>query len=214
MMCTSDANDTRCFQFTNALANLLAELYPFVMASKLSARLAENVRHLRESRGQTQDQMAKLAGMPRATWAHIETGAANPTLAVLDKVATALQVPIEELTGPPRTSGRLHTRDSMRTRKQGDGVVQQLLPDPIPGMVIERMEIPPRGRIPGVPHMPGTREYFTCESGEVALTAGGERWQVRPGDVVVFRGDQRHAYANPGPRPAVGYSVVLLARAS
>jgi transcriptional regulator with XRE-family HTH domain len=212
-MCTSDANDTRFCQSANALANPLADLYVVVMASKLSARLAENVRHLREARGQTQEQMAKLAGMPRATWAHIETGAANPTLAVLDKVATALQVPIEELTGPPQASGRLHPRASMRTRKQGDGIVQQLLPDPIPGMVIERMEIPPRGRIPGVPHMPGTREYFTCESGEVVLTASGERWQVRPGDVVVFRGDQRHSYANPGPRPAVGYSVVLLARA-
>jgi transcriptional regulator with XRE-family HTH domain len=200
--------------FTNMVANGLEDLYPVSMAGKLSARLAENMRHLREIRGQTQEQMAKLAEMPRATWAHLETGAANPTLAVLDKVATALQVPIEELTGEPRSSGRLHPKASMRTRKQGDGIVQQLLPDPIPGMVIERMEIPPRGRIPGVPHMPGTREYFTCESGEVTLTASGERWRVGPGDVMVFRGDQRHSYANPGDRPAVGYSVVLLARAS
>ena len=33
-------------------------------------------------------------------------------------------------------------------------------------------------------------------------------------DVLVFRGDQRHGYHNPGARPAVGYSVVLLAPAS
>jgi len=31
--------------------------------------------------------------------------------------------------------------------------------------------------------------------------------------VVVFRGDQRHSYHNPGRSPAVGYSVVVLARA-
>lgn len=183
------------------------------MANKLSARLAENVKLLREARAQTQEQMAKLAGVPRATWAHLETGSGNPTLAVLDKVATALQVPIEELTGEPRSSGRLYPRASMRTRKQGDGTVQQLLPDSIPGMVIERMEIPPRGRIPGVPHMPGTREYFTCESGSFILTASGRRWEVGQGDVLVFPGDQRHSYANPNERPAVGYSVVLLARA-
>jgi hypothetical protein len=30
------------------------------------------------------------------------------------------------------------------------------------------------------------------------------------GDVVVFRGDQRHSYLNPARRPAVGYSVVML----
>ena len=36
-------------------------------------------------------------------------------------------------------------------------------------------------------------------------------WQA--GDyVAVFRGDQRHSYANPGSKTAIGYSVVVLAR--
>jgi transcriptional regulator with XRE-family HTH domain len=192
----------------------LAEFYSVGVADKLSERLAANVRHLREARGQTQEQMAKLAGIPRATWGHLETGAANPTLSVLDRVATALQVSLEELTATPRSTGRLYRRASLRARKQGDGSVRQLLPDPIPGMVIDRVEIPARGRIPGVPHMPGTREYFTCESGEVVLAVAGERWHVGHGDVLVFRGDQRHSYTNPGDTPAVGYSIVLLARVS
>ena len=178
----------------------------------LSARLATNVRHLREARGLTQEQMARLAGLPRATWGHLETGAANPTLAVLDKVATALQVPIEELTSAPRATGRLYPRAALKLRRQGDGSVRQLLPDPIPGVLIDRMEIPAGGRIPGVPHMPGTREYFTCESGEVVLAVGGDQWTVAPGDVLVFRGDQRHSYRNRGRSAAVGYSVVLLTR--
>jgi len=179
----------------------------------LSARLATNVRHLREARGLTQEQMARLAGLPRATWGHLETGAANPTLAVLDKVATALQVPIEELTSAPRATGRLYPRAALKLRRQGDGSVRQLLPDPIPGVLIDRMEIPAGGRIPGVPHMPGTREYFTSESGEVVLAVGGDQWAVGPGDVLVFRGDQRHSYRNRGRSTAVGYSVVLLTRA-
>ncbi len=44
------------------------------------------------------------------------------------------------------------------------------------------------------------------------LVAAGERWTLTPGDVVVFRGDQRHSYHNPGVKPAVGYAVVALAR--
>jgi len=183
------------------------------VARPLSERLAANLRHLRETRGLTQGQLARLAGIPRATWGHLETGSANPTLAVLDKVATALQVPLEELTAEPRSIGRLYPKGTLRPRRQGDGLVQPLLPDPVPGMVIDRMEVAPRGRIPGVPHMPGTREYFTCESGQVVVTVAGEEWTVGPGDVLVFRGDQRHSYLNPGPRTAVGYSVVLLARA-
>jgi quercetin dioxygenase-like cupin family protein len=63
----------------------------------------------------------------------------------------------------------------------------------------------------GVPHTDGTREYLTCEAGELGLTVAGEKWTLRRGDVVVFRGDQKHGYSNAGSKTAVGYSVVLLA---
>jgi transcriptional regulator with XRE-family HTH domain len=191
----------------------LAESYRAGMAEDLSARLGANIRHLREARALTQEQMAKLSGIPRATWGHLESGSANPTLAVLHRVATALQVPMEELTAAPRAACRYYPRTALPSRKQGDAVVRGLLPDPVPGMVIDRMEIAPGGRMGGVPHMPGTREYLTCESGQIELAVAGERWTLRPGDVVVFRGDQRHSYRNPGSHGAVGYSVVLLAPA-
>lgn len=186
--------------------------YRFAVGDSLPARLGQNVRQLREARGLTQQQVARIAKLPRATWSHVESGAGNPTLAVLDKVATALQVPIEELTAAPRAAGRLYAKDSLRVRRQGDGSIRQLLPDPIPGVLIDHMELPPGGRIPGVPHMPGTREYFTCERGSVVVAVAGTQWTVGPGDVLVFRGDQRHSYRNAGRETAIGYSVVLLAR--
>jgi transcriptional regulator with XRE-family HTH domain len=181
------------------------------MAEELPVRLARNVKHLREARGLTQEQIAKLSGIPRATWSHLESGGANPTLSVLHKVALALQVPLEELTSTPREACRFYARDALTAVQRGDVTLRNLLPDPIPGVLIDRMELPPDARMTGVPHMPGTREYLTCESGEIILAAAGEQWRLRPGDVVVFRGDQRHSYRNPASRPAVGYSVVLLA---
>lgn len=44
------------------------------------------------TRGLSQQQIARIADMPRATWANLESGAANPALSVLVKVAQALQV--------------------------------------------------------------------------------------------------------------------------
>jgi transcriptional regulator with XRE-family HTH domain len=184
------------------------------MPDPLSGRLAGNIRQLREARSLTQEQMAKLSGIPRATWGHLESGSANPTLSVLHKVAVALQVPLEELTATPRAACRYYPAASLPTRRQGDVVLKKLLPDPVPGMLIDRMELPGGGRMTGVPHMPGTREYLTCETGTIDLVVAGERFSLGPGDVVVFRGDQRHSYANPGTRPAVGYSVVMLAPVS
>jgi XRE family transcriptional regulator, regulator of sulfur utilization len=79
-------------------------------------------------------------------------------------------------------------------------------------MVLDRMELPPGARVTGVPHLEGTREYLACEAGQLVLHAGGDRFEIGAGDVVSFRGDQRHSYHNPGDRTAVGYSVVILAR--
>lgn len=179
----------------------------------LAARLGENVRQLRRLRSLTQQQISRLAGVPRATWANLESGAANPTLSVLQRVAIVLQVSIEELLATPRAGARHYRRGSLPTRSRGPVELRSLLPDPIPGMIIERMELPPGASMTGVPHTPGTREYLTCERGVLRLSASGQRWELAEGDVVVFRGDQRHAYSNPGPSTAVGYSVVVLAPA-
>lgn len=180
------------------------------MTDDLAARLGDNVRALRRARGATQQQMAKLAGVPRATWANLESGGANPTLAVLHAVASALGVSLEELLAPPRTAARRWPRASLEVRRRGQVEIRKLLPDPLPGTELDRLELPPGARMVGVPHTPGTREYLACEVGRIELIASGERYRLDPGDVVVFRGDQRHSYANPGDRTAIGYSVVLL----
>jgi transcriptional regulator with XRE-family HTH domain len=180
------------------------------MHADLAERLAKNVRELRRARGLTQNQMAKISGLPRATWANLESGAANPTLAVLYGVALALQVPIEELLGAPRAGVKHYPKGTLPARARGDVMVSSLLPDKIPGMLMERLELPPATRLVGIPHTPGTREYLTCETGEIELVASGQVWRVARGDVVVFRGDQRHSYSNRTKDVSVGYSVVML----
>jgi transcriptional regulator with XRE-family HTH domain len=178
--------------------------------AELSDRLAQNVRQLREARGATQAELARLARIPRATWAHLESGAGNPTLAVVCRVAEALQVSLEELLARPRASARHYPKSSLVSKARGNATLRKLLPDPLPGMEFDRIELPPGGRLTGIPHTPGTREYLACEAGQLVLVASGESFMLEAGDVVVFRGDQRHSYHNPGGRPAVGYSVVLL----
>jgi transcriptional regulator with XRE-family HTH domain len=179
--------------------------------SDAAVNLGRNIQQLREARGVTQQQIARVAGVPRATWANLESGAANPTLAVLVKVAQALQVRLEELIEPPRGTGRLYAAASLPSRRRGAVTVRKLLPETIAGLEIERMELPAGASMGGVPHTPGTREYLTCETGQIELSAGGGRWTLAPGDVVVFRGDQKHGYRNAGTGLAVAYSVVAFA---
>ncbi len=190
----------------------LEERYFVSMDAELAARLGRNLKQLREARGATQAQMARLADLPRATWANLESGVANPTLSVLDRAAAALQVTLEELVAVPRAAAQHYPRGALPVKQRGDATVHKLLPDAIPGLEIDRIELPPGARMTGIPHTPGTREYLTCEAGTIVLVAAGDRFELSPGDVVAFRGDQRHSYANPGSKAAVGFSVVALAR--
>ncbi|MGE0397892.1 MAG: helix-turn-helix domain-containing protein [Kofleriaceae bacterium] len=173
--------------------------------------LADNIKAVREARGLSQQQIAKAAGIPRATWTNLESGSANPTLAVLIKVANALQVRVDELLAAPRTSARHLKAADLVTRTKTGVTVRKLLPESLPGLDLERMSLPPGVRMAGVPHTPGTREYLTCERGTVELHVAGEKYLLEEGDVVTFRGDQRHSYHNPGKVPAVAYSVIAFA---
>ena len=131
---------------------------------------------------------------------------------MLHRIALSLEVSLEELVAPPRPAARHYPRSALPERIRGAVRVRKLLPHPLPGVSIDRVEIPPGARLGGVPHTPGTTEYLTCESGTIVLIASGHRFVVARGDVVVFRGDQKHAYENEGRVVAVGYSVVLLDR--
>jgi len=81
----------------------------------------------------------------------------------------------------------------------------------LPNLDLERLTLPPGARMAGVPHTPGTREYLACEQGTVELAVAGARYTLSAGDVVIFRGDQRHAYANPGKSTAIAYSAIAFA---
>ena len=179
-------------------------------APDAAARLAANLRQLRDARGLTQAQAARLAGLPRPTWTTLESGSANPTLGVLVRAAAALHLSIEELIGPPRATGRVYRAEGLRSRRRGAVTVRDLLPEKIAGMEIDRMELPRGAVLNGIPHTPGTREYLACERGRIELSAEGQSFALAAGDVVVFHGDQRHSYRNPGAETAIGYSVVVM----
>jgi transcriptional regulator with XRE-family HTH domain len=213
MLCSlpSDQSLRRLGHSVGALANELAGGHVTGMSHAVADNLGRNIQQLREARGVTQQQIARLAGIPRATWANLESGSANPTLSVLVKVAQALQVRLEELIEPPRRMGRLYLAERLATRRRGSVTVRKLLPESIAGLELERLELPPGAAMAGVPHTPGTREYLTCERGQIELSAGGESWALGPGDVVVFSGDQKHGYRNLASGVTVAYSVVVFA---
>jgi transcriptional regulator with XRE-family HTH domain len=180
------------------------------MQDAIASYIAQNIKQLRQSRNLSQEQLSRISGVPRPTWSNLESGAANPTIFVLTRVAAALQVPVEELISPPKAVAKLYRADAIPKQRRGGVLIRKLLPDHLQGIELDRMELAPSSHLLGIPHRIGAREYLACESGQVELMVSREKYELSPGDVVVFRGDQKHSYANRSSQVAIAYSAVIL----
>lgn len=64
------------------------------------------VRQIRAQAGLTQSELAQLVQCERSFISKIETGQANPTQAVLERIARALHVPVSQLFDEPPPSAK------------------------------------------------------------------------------------------------------------
>ncbi|MCD8341293.1 MAG: helix-turn-helix domain-containing protein [Clostridiales bacterium] len=64
---------------------------------ELMQRTASNIRRLRKAKGLSQEQLALEAGLNPAFLGHIERCLKCPTIDTLNKIATALEVPLSVL---------------------------------------------------------------------------------------------------------------------
>jgi len=179
----------------------------------IASFLSRNLLSLRKARNLTQAALAKKADVPRSTLTHLESGEGNPSLKTLHAVAVALDVSLEELLARPRARCEFVAACNIPVKLKAGGLVQvfKLLPDPIPGMEIDRMEMNPGARFVGTPHLARTKEYLTCIEGDIQMAVDGETFHLRAGDVLAFPGDLPHSYKNAGHNQAIAISVVILA---
>jgi transcriptional regulator with XRE-family HTH domain len=179
--------------------------------SEASKNLAINVATLRKVKKFSQKRLAELAGVPRSTLTHIESGSGNPSLANLVRLSRALGVGIEELLATPRDEIVLIPAAEVPSVRKGNGKVEvfELLPEKRQGMHIERMLLDPGGTMRGTPHVTGAKEYLHVVEGAVTMILAGESYRVVAGDVLAFPGDQPHSYMNRESGPTVAFSVVV-----
>ena len=178
----------------------------------LSRNLAQNMASLRGAKNLSQTDLAKKAEIPRSTITNLETGDGNPSLHNLARIAKALRVSLAELISEPRAECYLLKKDSLAAKAsdRGNVTVYSLLPDPIPGFELERLEIKTSGWRAGTPHLAGTKEYLYGLQGEITVYVAGDRFVVGPGDTLAFPGDQAHSYRNHGGDDAAAVSVVAM----
>lgn len=183
------------------------------VSSALSATLGKNLRRLRTRRGHSLERLAKLSGVSRAMLGQIETGKSTPTIGLLWKVATALDVPFATLLAAQATDGTaVLRREAAKVLSSSDGrfTSRALFPFENERRVeFYELRLAPNHREDAEAHAPGTRENLIVTKGAVEISTAKERpITLAEGDAILFKADVRHSYRNLGSTEAVLYLVM------
>jgi transcriptional regulator with XRE-family HTH domain len=173
----------------------------------VAAAVANRISALRKAQDLTFDALARRAGVSKGTLVQIEQERANPSIATLCRLATALGVSVAELVAPADgTQSNVHIvkADDTRTLWTGPrgGSAVLLAGTKGPDMLeMWQWELKPGERFEASRHGRGTRELIHVTSGKLFLEVEGQGTIVALGATAVAKTDRPHGYANLGKSP-------------
>ena len=174
--------------------------------ASLASAIGGRVRHERQERRWSLDQLAGAAGVSRRLVINVEHGAANPSVGTLLKISDALGVGLPALVEAAAPSPVRVTRHGagavLWTSESGGRGVLVAGTEPPDVVELWQWTLGPNDRYSSAAHVRGTRELVQVHKGTITIESGAESVTLKVGDAVVFPGDEAHAYANQSTRAA------------
>ncbi|MFC1442026.1 XRE family transcriptional regulator [Streptacidiphilus sp. N1-10] len=152
------------------------------------------IRRLRGERGLSLSELARRAGIGKATLSGLETGTRNPTAETLYAIAGQLGVPLAALLSAPEAAPTV----------EGEAVSAKLLEVFRDGAVsteLYRLTIRPGAVQVSPAHAPGVVEYLTVFSGTARVGPVAAPQVVATGEHASWVSDGPHSYAAIGDVP-------------
>ena len=166
----------------------------------INLAIAENLKRLRKAQKMSIERTAETAGVSKSMLGQIERGEANPSVALLYKLSTALKVPMEELLRREETlePGLFPALDAPSIRENGGKVLlhTQFSYDALSRMEQRRLDVFISGRYAPPPEIPGCVGYLLVTSGTLEAAADGELRRLEQWDGLRFRADRPFSFEN------------------
>ena len=174
--------------------------------------VSARIRDRRKERRLSLDRLAALAGVSKGMLVQIENGQANPSIATLCKVATALGASVADLV---QLSGQ-HPAEVLPAgaprllwRGPKGGSATLMVGSAGPDMLeLWSWALQPGERYDAEAHPQGTEELIHVVRGRLALTFGEVSYLIESGGSAVAHTDRPHAYACDGKKP-VQFTMVV-----
>lgn len=179
-------------------------------------RVGETLAALRQDRALSLDELSRQAGVSKSMLSQIERNQANPTVAVVWRLANALGVPMAELLGgadkpaqPAIATVPSHATPSLRS-PDGHCELRILGPIELAGeFEWYELTVQPGGALESEPHEPGSREHLSVLSGVLEVQSAEATTRLKAGETARYAVDQPHAIRNPGKSAAQALLVVV-----
>lgn len=198
------------------LDDSLEAVKPDTSADELGELIGANLKRIRTKRGLSLEALAKAAGVSRAMIGQIETGRSMPTIGLLWKITSALDIPFSTLMGGGERANLrvLRAADAkLLASKDGGFTSRALFPfDGERRTEFYELAMKPRSLEKAESHAPGTVENIIVTKGRVEIGVGMDHVTLEAGDAAFFHADLPHSYANPGEEEAVMYMVITYAQ--
>lgn len=183
----------------------------------LSRRIADRVRDLRIACGLTLEALAERAGVSRSMISLIERAESSPTAALLERLATALNVPLASLFDMPGPDPQPVARraDQLQWQDPASGYLRRnVSPSGFPSPIqIVEVDFPAGARVAfdsGARGAQVHQQVWVLE-GRIDVTVGVDRHELRAGDCLAFVLDRPTAFNNRT-RKSARYAVVIVSQ--
>lgn len=174
------------------------------------AGIAEQIRELRKLRGLTQSELAEKSGLATNTLSLIERKETSPTVSTLQKIASALDVNLDNLFSPLQVRPEIsYTKTYQRKFTDvSQGSLANLAPG-FPGGDFYSLYLimEPGAKSGSDVHHPG-QEFVFCVKGQLLYLVKKRAYLLEPGDSLMIDSSLPHRWQNAGNKPVEALIII------
>ncbi len=178
-------------------------------------KVGDTIQKLRQQRQLSLEELSHMAGVSKSMLSQIERDKSNPTIALVWRLANALNVELQEILGgkgadePSITVLGVHATPTLRGSDERCSLKILGPIDTAGHFEWYELTIAAGGALVSLPHAPGAREHLTVLHGIFEVEAGPAKQKLKHGETARYAGDQPHAIRNAGKGLAVALLVVI-----
>lgn len=179
-------------------------------------RVGDTLAMLRQGASLSLDALSRKAGVSKSMLSQIERGQANPTVAVVWRLANALNVGMGELLGGAVPAGpatiELLAAHAAPAIRSPDGLCELRILGPIAlagQFEWYALSMQRGGTLQSEPHEDGTQEHLSAMSGIIEVQAGDQMQRLKTGETARYAADRPHCIRNAGRSLAGAWLVVV-----